>query len=299
MSQSSIDIELETMDVERGAPLSSEQHDLPLPSAGTSPELEGGQDNGWDSGGRSFAESQVHTTAEAEMHERGGEGTEALTRCASPSDNASGGFFSLFPGVWSVARSGSPPGLPPVSLVVPPLPPLSDERPPDMVRESTSDSVSTASDGDDVMSDRGDDETMSSADEDSSRRLNAAKKGVSFNENVRVLPIPPLAAYTFEQRTGMYTNRFELRQTKARNKKEYEFDGKSSIFCSGLVCEIKTDANLGLSTHTCRLRLEKRHRRGEYGDMPPERRSAASSSSLEGTSGDHSHFFDSTLERVI
>jgi len=217
------------MDVERGAPLSSEQHDLPLPSAGI-PEFEGGQVSGWESAGRSFAESHVLTTAEAEMHEREDEGTEALTRGTSPSDNVpSGGFFSLFPGVWSVPRSGSPPILPPVSLVVPPLPPLSHERPPDMVRESTSDSVSTASDGDDVMSDRGDDDETTSSAEDSSRRLNASKKGVSFNENVRVLPIPPLAAYTLEQRTDMYTNRFELRLTKARNKKEYEFDGKSSF----------------------------------------------------------------------
>lgn len=215
------------MDVERGAPLSSEQHDLPLPSAVISPEFEGGQVNGWESAGRSFAESHVLTTAVAEMHEREGEGTEALTRSSmSPSDNvSSGGFFSLFPGVWSVPRSGSPPILPPVSLVVPPLPPLSDERPPDMVRESTSDSVSTASDGDDAMSDRGDDDETTTSAEDSSRRLNASKKGVSFNENVRVLPIPPLAAYTLEQRTEMYTNRFELRLTKARNKKEYEFDG--------------------------------------------------------------------------
>ena len=278
------------MEVER-APLSSEQHDLPLPSAGISPEYEGGQVNGWESAGRSFAESPVLTTAESEVHGRGAEGTEALTRSTSPSDNVSSrGFFSLFPGVWSVPRSGSPPILPPVSLVVPSLPPLSDERPPDMVRESTSDSVSTASDGDDVMSDRGDEETTTSADEDSSRRLNASKKGVSFNENVRVLPIPPLAAYTLEQRTGMYTNRFELRLTKARNKKEYEFDGKSSIYLDDRKRGL-TNTNQPRSLNMRRLRLEKCHRGGEYGYLPHERRSAAPSPSLElrGTSDGHSH----------
>ena len=48
--------------------------------------------------------------------------------------------------------------------------------------------------------------------------------GVSFNKQVRVLPIPPIAAYTPEQRYRMYTNRFELCENKSRNKKEYEFD---------------------------------------------------------------------------
>ena len=52
-----------------------------------------------------------------------------------------------------------------------------------------------------------------------------AAKGVSFNEQVRVLPIPPITAYTLEQRYRMYANRFELRENKVRAKKEYEFDG--------------------------------------------------------------------------
>lgn len=50
------------------------------------------------------------------------------------------------------------------------------------------------------------------------------RKGVSFNEQVRVLPIPPLQDYTPEQRYKMYANRYELRENKLRNKREYEFD---------------------------------------------------------------------------
>ena len=47
---------------------------------------------------------------------------------------------------------------------------------------------------------------------------------MTFNEQVRVLPIPPLGDYTPEQRYRMYANRFELRANKARNKIEYEYD---------------------------------------------------------------------------
>lgn len=50
------------------------------------------------------------------------------------------------------------------------------------------------------------------------------RKGVTFNEQVRVLPIPPLQDYTPEQRYKMYANRYELRENKLRNKREYEFD---------------------------------------------------------------------------
>ncbi|KAL3809158.1 hypothetical protein ACHAXA_004657 [Cyclostephanos tholiformis] len=49
-------------------------------------------------------------------------------------------------------------------------------------------------------------------------------KGVTFNEQVRVLPIPPIEDYTPEQRYRMYANRFEVRENKIRNKREYEFD---------------------------------------------------------------------------
>lgn len=49
-------------------------------------------------------------------------------------------------------------------------------------------------------------------------------KGVTFNEQVRVLPIPPLQDYTPEQRYKMYANRYEIRENKLRNKREYEFD---------------------------------------------------------------------------
>jgi hypothetical protein len=50
------------------------------------------------------------------------------------------------------------------------------------------------------------------------------RKGVTFNEQVRVLPIPPLQDYTPEQRYKMYANRYELRENKLRNKREYEYD---------------------------------------------------------------------------
>ncbi|KAL7487060.1 hypothetical protein ACHAW6_012667 [Cyclotella cf. meneghiniana] len=53
----------------------------------------------------------------------------------------------------------------------------------------------------------------------------AVSKGVTFNETVRVMPIPPVTAYTVEQRFQMYANRFELRENKLRNKKEFQFDG--------------------------------------------------------------------------
>ena len=49
-------------------------------------------------------------------------------------------------------------------------------------------------------------------------------KGVSFNEQVRVLPIPARTSYTLEQRRQMYTDRVELRDLKVRGKKEFGFD---------------------------------------------------------------------------
>lgn len=66
------------------------------------------------------------------------------------------------------------------------------------------------------------DDTMSSSSGSSDDKVT---KGVTFNETVRVMPIPPLTAYTAEQRFRMYANRFELRENKIRNKKEFQFDG--------------------------------------------------------------------------
>lgn len=66
------------------------------------------------------------------------------------------------------------------------------------------------------------DDTMSSSSGASNDKV---VKGVTFNETVRVMPIPPLTAYTAEQRFRMYANRFELRENKIRNKKEFQFDG--------------------------------------------------------------------------
>jgi hypothetical protein len=75
-------------------------------------------------------------------------------------------------------------------------------------------------DGDDTMETETDDDRSSS----SSSTVSSKVKGVSFNESVRVLPIPPLSHYTLEQRRNMYANRFEVRENKLRNKKEYAFD---------------------------------------------------------------------------
>ncbi|KAL7538024.1 hypothetical protein ACHAWF_005972 [Thalassiosira exigua] len=50
-------------------------------------------------------------------------------------------------------------------------------------------------------------------------------RGVTFDERVRVLPIPSLGSYTVDQRRRMFSGRLELRENKIRNKREYEFDG--------------------------------------------------------------------------
>lgn len=59
----------------------------------------------------------------------------------------------------------------------------------------------------------------------SSESSSSSKKGVTFNEAVRVLPIPHSASYTALQRKKMYSTSQEVRANKIRNKKEYRFDG--------------------------------------------------------------------------
>lgn len=98
---------------------------------------------------------------------------------------------------------------------------------PGMIR-SVSDATSCVDDDTDTSAD-GEDDTMDTVSDDdqsssSSSTASSKVKGVSFNESVRVLPIPPLSHYTLEQRRNMYTNRFEVRENKLRNKKEYAFD---------------------------------------------------------------------------
>jgi hypothetical protein len=105
--------------------------------------------------------------------------------------------------------------------------------PPGMVR-TTSGSLSseeTADDDDETMSNAStnssDSDAASKAEEDEEHQppvLPPPQRGVTFNEQVRVLPIPPIEHYTPEQRYKMYANRVELRQNKLRNKREYEFD---------------------------------------------------------------------------
>ena len=83
-----------------------------------------------------------------------------------------------------------------------------------------SDDDADTADEDDTMDTVTDDDQSSSSSSTASSKV----KGVSFNESVRVLPIPPLSHYTLEQRRNMYANRFEVRENKLRNKKEYAFD---------------------------------------------------------------------------
>jgi hypothetical protein len=91
-------------------------------------------------------------------------------------------------------------------------------------------------DGDDTMETETDDDRSSSSSSTASSKV----KGVSFNESVRVLPIPPLSHYTLEQRRNMYANRFEVRENKLRNKKEYAFDNydwkNCTEECSMVIC---------------------------------------------------------------
>mmetsp|Transcript_1843 Transcript_1843/g.4048 ORF Transcript_1843/g.4048 Transcript_1843/m.4048 type:complete len:278 (-) Transcript_1843:194-1027(-) len=124
---------------------------------------------------------------------------------------------------WSAGNflggSSSPPAAPAVAPSPLPAAAKEDDCPPPGMVRSISGSLSSSSEGDETMS----------SDDDASEDSGAAEdrppaKGVSFNEQVRVLPIPPIAAYTPEQRYRMYANRFELRENKVRAKKEYEFD---------------------------------------------------------------------------
>jgi len=107
-----------------------------------------------------------------------------------------------------------------------PSPPMNnstvmDENSPPSIVPSPNDSLSIASE-DDAMNGCDDAETEAEAVEDGPE---SSSKGVTFNEKVRILPIPPISSYSLEQRFKLYANRYELRQIKIRNKKEYAFDG--------------------------------------------------------------------------
>ncbi|KAL3774519.1 hypothetical protein ACHAW5_003816 [Stephanodiscus triporus] len=81
--------------------------------------------------------------------------------------------------------------------------------------------VPASSEGDDS-----DPSEASSSDSDETMSTSSpGAAGMTFNEQVRVLPIPPIEDFTHEQLYRKYTNRFELRENKARNKREYKFDG--------------------------------------------------------------------------
>jgi len=51
------------------------------------------------------------------------------------------------------------------------------------------------------------------------------KKVLSFNEDVRVVPIPHSSEYSAMQKRKMYSNCQEVRANKIRNKKEFRYDG--------------------------------------------------------------------------
>ena len=160
---------------------------------------------------------------------------------------SSGGSYGFHPTVdktTAVNNKATTPSLPiavatslPV-VVATPLPMEDDCHPPGMVRDEDTESEETSDGDDETMSDAGsslasDDDGTSASDvlSDVDDHVSTQppppqliKRGVSFNEQVRVLPIPPITAYTPEQRYKMYANRFELRENKTRNKKEYEFD---------------------------------------------------------------------------
>ncbi len=117
---------------------------------------------------------------------------------------------------------------------------VNDDSPPGMIsseEEEESDESESPIDQDDdetmeTMSDASSGSTSSANSNDdcaitdgaTSPPVVLACRGVTFNEQVRVLPIPPIEEYTPEQRYRMYANRFEVRENKIRNKREYEFD---------------------------------------------------------------------------
>jgi len=137
----------------------------------------------------------------------------------SPEDKAA--FFGFSPQntidglrAWTTHNFGSAPS----PVVVPVLPTKGDDSsPPGLVRSTSRGELSSGSEGDETMSSEDEIFSVGSADQ-------VVVKGVSFNEQVRVLPIPPITAYTLEQRHRLYANHFELRENKIRGKKEYEFD---------------------------------------------------------------------------
>ena len=51
------------------------------------------------------------------------------------------------------------------------------------------------------------------------------KRGVSFNMDVKVQPVPHSSTLSAAQRRKMYASSVEVRQNKQRNKKEYRYDG--------------------------------------------------------------------------
>lgn len=87
--------------------------------------------------------------------------------------------------------------------------------PPGLVR-STSGSSLASSDTDLSSSSHGGSSSGSST---------PTKKGVSFNDSVRILPVPHASTYSSVQRRKMYSSSMEVRQNKIRNKKEYRYDG--------------------------------------------------------------------------
>lgn len=69
-----------------------------------------------------------------------------------------------------------------------------------------------------------DDSSVSST-ASSSTKSTSKRRGVSFNSSVSVQPVPHSMTLAPHQRRRMYTNSYEVRQNKIRNKREYRYDG--------------------------------------------------------------------------
>ena len=93
---------------------------------------------------------------------------------------------------------------------------LSDRMPPGLVRDDDSLTSSGSTSDDDSL-------PNSSSHGPSSGK--PKERGVSFNTDVKVQPVPHSSTLSATQRRKMYSSSMEVRQNKQRNKKEYRFDG--------------------------------------------------------------------------
>jgi hypothetical protein len=96
-----------------------------------------------------------------------------------------------------------------------------DMTPPGLVRVPSGSSLEDDSSSDESESD--DESTASSA--SSPSKPPRRRAGISFAPTVQVQHIPHSVSLSPLQRRKMFSNSFEVRQNKIRNKKEYRYDG--------------------------------------------------------------------------